>query len=188
MEDLDILPARDFSHSNLRPEPLRLPRRIHLGHQNENLHSPSNHFHTDKPTPRKHRPNTTERGETAGLVRPTTSGLAVLVAKFEMLGAAGDGNARAFRQPANLALSQSITSKPPACTQAPLSRRTRHKGTDQPPIPARGTSNAAADKITAATLSLAAMIRSDLSNLNTDQEAWKDHTPEGPADSGTSGD
>ncbi|KAH6617518.1 hypothetical protein F5144DRAFT_624198 [Chaetomium tenue] len=103
MEDLDISPARDFSDSNLKPEPLRLPRRIHLGHQNDNLHSPSNHFHTDKPTLRKHRPNRTG-GETTSLVRPTTSELAVLVAKFEMLGAAGDGNARASRQPANVAL------------------------------------------------------------------------------------
>lgn len=176
MEYLGILPARDFAGSKLKPEPLRLPRRIHLGHQN------------DKPLPRAYRPNATKGGNIIRLIRPTTSNLATLVAKFEMLEVSGDDNATTHRQPLNLVPPKPIAPEVPARSEARSGRRTHHKGSDRLAIPVRGASNAATDKITAATLSLAAMIQTDPSNAPTDQEAKRDPSPERSEDGGTSGD
>jgi hypothetical protein len=184
MEYLGILPARDFSNSKLRPEPLRLPRRIHLGHQNGSRHSPGKHFNPDKPPPRTHRPSKTKEGETIRLVRSTTSSLAALVSKFEMLGAAGDANASTNRQPLNLVPPQATVPDPPARS----SRRTHHKTSDRLAIPVSGTSSTATDKITAANLSLAAMIQACPSSTNAEREAKEDHTPENSEHGGPSGD
>jgi hypothetical protein len=184
MEYLGILPARDFSNSKLKPEPLRLSRRIHLGLENGDRHSPGKHFNPDKPSPRTHRPSTTEERGTIRLVKSATSGLAALVAKFEMLGVAGDANASTHRQPLNPVPPQATVPDPPARS----SRRTHHKGSGRLAIPVRGTSNTATDKITAANLSLAAMIQACPSSPNGEREAKEDHTPENSEHGGTSGD
>ena len=189
MEYLGVLPARDFANSKLKPEPLRLPCRIHFGHKNGNRHSPGKHFNPGKPPPRTHWPNTTEEGEAIRLIRPTTSSLAALVSKFEMLGVAGDANAkRTHRQPLNRVPPQEIVPEPPARSEARSNRRTPHKSSDRLAITVHGTSNAATDKITAANLSLAAMIDASPSHSNPDQEGEEDYTPERPEHSGASGD
>jgi hypothetical protein len=150
MERNEAHSARDFSDAQLKPEPLRLPPKTQSSPGREAA-SPK-HVRIDQAaTEAEHH---SKDFVDSTLAQTTTSDLAALVSKFEMLDAVIDAGTRARRHSVNLASQQHAPALPYSVQELSNNRSLARLPTVPP-----GSGNVNIDRVAGATLSLADMVR-----------------------------